>query len=294
MTRIMRDSDTPTDIPIRGTDIAAGYVTGGGKWPAKAYARFRGLEKARIDCRGTKPGKADILDVEPGCADRQRAVTWVKERKAAFPGAYPPIIYCSLDPLPRILSAMNAGGLHLVKDFRLWIATLDGTKRIRDMRGVTAVQYAGADITGGHYDESIVYDDNWHPGDDFPYTKKEILNWVKKGVAAELNAGATKKEILALVRMGVAAELDAPIGASGITPTQGAQAAVHAQDALAGLGQQLAELTALVKALATATPPAAGTQTPAGTRTPTGTETPTGTRTSARAGTAPRGGRGPG
>src|SRR5215813_14463972 len=81
MTRIMRDSDRPADIPIRGTDIAAGYVTGPGKWSAKAYQRFRRIEHARIDCRGTKPGKAEILDVEEGCSDVHKAVTWVKKRK---------------------------------------------------------------------------------------------------------------------------------------------------------------------------------------------------------------------
>jgi hypothetical protein len=254
MTRIMRDSDTPADIPIRGTDIAAGYVTGEGTWPAKAYARFRGIEKARIDCRGTKPGKADILDVEPNCADARRAVTWVKERKAAFPGAYPPIIYCSLSPLPGILSAMNAAGLHLEKDFRLWIATLNGKKKVPQMRGVTAVQYAGADMTGGHYDESIVYDDNWHPGDDLPYRKKVILNWIRKVAAAELTAGATKKEILDLVRRGVAAELRAPIGTSGVTAEQGAHAAVEAKATLDELTKKLATLTAMVEALPAAKP----------------------------------------
>src|SRR5262249_7628391 len=91
-TRMGGDSEGPADIPIRGTDIAAGYVTGPGKWPAKAYQRFRRIEHARIDCRGTKPEKAEILDVEEGCSDVHKAVTWVKKRKAAFPGAYPPIV----------------------------------------------------------------------------------------------------------------------------------------------------------------------------------------------------------
>src|SRR5215467_14263172 len=261
MTRIMRDSDRPADIPIRGTDIAAGYVTGPGKWPAKAYQRFRRIEHARIDCRGTKPEKAEILDVEEGCSDVHKAVTWVKKRKAAFPGAYPPIVYCNRSTLAPLFQAIRAAGLHVKKDFRLWVTTLDGTKKISPMRGVTAVQYAGEDITGGHYDESIVYDDNWHPGDDMPYTKKEILDLVKKGVAAELSA---------------------PIGTSGITPAQGAKAAVDAQDALAGLARQLADLTALVKALPAATPPPDGTKTPAGRGTEPGAGTPDG------AGTAPR------
>jgi hypothetical protein len=79
MTRIMRDSDTPTDIRIHGTDLVAGYVTGPGKWPVKAYARFRGIPVAHIDCRGTMPKKAEILDVEPHCTGVHAAVTWVKK-----------------------------------------------------------------------------------------------------------------------------------------------------------------------------------------------------------------------
>src|SRR5262249_62400264 len=88
-----------------------------------------------------------------------------------------------------------------------------------------------------------------------------------------------------LVKKGVAAELSAPIGTSSITPAQGAKAAVDAQDALAGLAQQLAELTALVKALPAATPPPDGTKTPAGRGTEPGAGTPDG------AGTGPRRGR---
>jgi hypothetical protein len=44
----------------------------------------------------------------------------------------------------------------------LWIASLVGTKTVPDMSGVTAVQWAGAAITGGNWDESVVYDDAWH------------------------------------------------------------------------------------------------------------------------------------
>ena len=72
---------------------------------------------------------------------------------------------------------MNAVGLQVVRDFRLWIATLDGTETVHDMTGVTAVQHKRAprehadgtlaeppsdSVTAGHYDESIVYDDHWH------------------------------------------------------------------------------------------------------------------------------------
>jgi hypothetical protein len=74
--------------------------------------------------------------------------------------------------------------------------------------------------------------------DDMPYTKKQILNIVKDGVAAELNT-----------------KLDA----TGITPAQGAKAAVQAQQALAELAQQVADLTEYVKQhLPDPPPPPAG------------------------------------
>jgi CHAP domain-containing protein len=148
--------------------------------------------------------------------------------------------------------------------------------------------------------------------DDMPFTKAEITKIVKDGVAAELKARNTQQKIIDMVKKGVEAELKAPIGTSGITPAQGAKAAVHAKDALAGLAQQLAELTALVQALSAATPPAPATEPPPGTEPPTrtrtpartgtstrtqppaGTQTPTRTRTPARTGTAPRRGGSPG
>ena len=164
MTRIMRDSTTPTDIPIHGTDLVAGYANGSFKWSADGFARFSGIPHIRIDPSGTNPENAEVLDVERGDADVPTAVTWAKKRKAAFPDGYPPIIYCNRSTLTPLFNAMNAAGLHVVRDFRTWIATLDGTKTVHDMTGVTAVQYAGSDLTGGHYDESIVYDDLWHHG----------------------------------------------------------------------------------------------------------------------------------
>jgi hypothetical protein len=307
MTRIMRDSTTPTDIPVRGTELAAGYTTGKFAWSAAGYARFPGVPHVRIDCLGTSPEGSEILDVEPGCAGVSTAATWAKNRRAAFPGGYPPIIYCSRGMLPSLLAAMNAAGLRIVKDFRLWIATLDGTKEIGDMTGVIAVQHKrarrqkngkwieppGEKVTRGHYDESIVYDDDWHPEDDLPYarkdivgmvkngvaeelrdprTKREILNLVKNGVAAELRAASTREEVLNLVRNGVAAELQAGIGTSGVTPVRGAEAAVSAQEALASITEQLTELMRIVTGLQTATPPVTAPAAPGGADEPGGAD----------------------
>jgi hypothetical protein len=162
MTRIMRDSTTPTDIPVHGTDLVAGYSNGNFKWSAEGFARFHTIPHVHIDVNGTNPEGAGVLDCEKGDCDVHQAVTWAKARKAAHPEGYPPVIYCNRSTLTPLFNAMNAAGLHIVRDFRLWIATLDGTKTVPDMTGVTAVQFAGENMTGGHFDESIVYDDNWH------------------------------------------------------------------------------------------------------------------------------------
>ena len=164
MTRIMRDSTTPTDIPIHGTDLVAGYINGKYEWSAAGFARFPGIPHVHIDVNGSNPEGAGVVDCEFGDVSVEGAVTWAKARKAAHPGEYPPIIYCNRSRLTPLFNAMNAAGLHIVRDFRTWIATLDGTKTVHDMTGVTAIQYAGEHMTRGHYDESIVYDDDWHDG----------------------------------------------------------------------------------------------------------------------------------
>ncbi len=170
MTRIGRDSTTPGDIPLAGLAVVMGYANGkygpGGvppdAWTPAAVARFAkaGIPVAWIDVNGSAVG-ADILDVEPFDATTSQAVTWAKAKRAAHPAAYPGIIYCNRSTLTPLFNTMNAAGLQVVRDFRLWIATLDGTKTVADMTGVTAVQYAGTKLTGGHYDESVIYDDAW-------------------------------------------------------------------------------------------------------------------------------------
>ena len=176
MTRIMRDSTTATDIPVRGTDLVAGYINGTFEWTQADYGRFPGIPHVFIDVSGSHP-KAGVLDVEPGCAPVGDVPAWVKARKAALPHAYVPIIYCNRSFLTPIFNVLEAEDLHVVSDFRLWIATLDGTRQVPDMTGVTAVQYKrgraqrpdgswaeppGPAVTEGHFDESLVYDDEWH------------------------------------------------------------------------------------------------------------------------------------
>ena len=163
-TRVMRDSTTARDIHKHGLDLVAGYGNGTYRWHNTDWALFPGIPHVHIDVGGSDPGGSGVLDVENGDASPATAVKWVKARKAALPGAYA-VVYCDRATLTPVFNAMAGAGLHVVRDFHLWISTLDGTKQVTDMTGVVAVQWAGQNITGGHYDESVVYDDSWHPTD---------------------------------------------------------------------------------------------------------------------------------
>jgi hypothetical protein len=68
MTRIMRDSNRSTAIPVPGTELVAGYVNGRYKWHPDGFARFPGIPHVHIDISGGDPEEAGVLDVEPGCA----------------------------------------------------------------------------------------------------------------------------------------------------------------------------------------------------------------------------------
>lgn len=176
MTRVMRDSTTPGDIPLTGTQLAAGYANGTYGWDAQGWDRFT-VPHVLIDVRATFPG-ADVLDVEPGCATPASAVPWIKKRlalKPEFKPEYPPVFYVNRAQRDELVSTLDRAGFTLKTHYRLWMATLDGTKTVEDMNGVCAVQWASATITGGHYDESIVYDDTWKkPPPTMTLTKADI------------------------------------------------------------------------------------------------------------------------
>ena len=167
MTRIMRDSTNVLDIPAQGTDIVALYANGKYAADRKVAAQLFGTKPIGfIDVIGDDWQGAGILDVETGDATADQAPLWVMRRWATVHRPvsldYPPIIYCDRSKLTPVFNFMADDGLQVGRDFKLWIATLDGTKAVKDMTGVMAVQYAGEHITGHHYDESIVYDDTWH------------------------------------------------------------------------------------------------------------------------------------
>ena len=84
----------------------------------------------------------------------------------------------------------------------------------------------------------------------------------------------SKKQITQMVKDGVAAELNTKLDGTGITPAQGAKAAVHAQQALAELAQQVADLTAYVKQNLPPTPPGGPASNSGGRGRRTGMKTP--------------------
>lgn len=189
MTRLMRDSVTPSDIPVAGTQLVMGYGTGTYTWPATGWARFPGVPHVRVDTRGTAPSTCDVLDVETGDVSAVAAPAWVKARRAATgAAAYPPVIYTTRSQLTALFNAMQAAGLHIVDDFRLIIATLDGTERVADMTGVTAVQHRGTISTGGHWDESLVYDDGWYPPPPTPVPAPVTMH----GIVVQLPSGQVR------------------------------------------------------------------------------------------------------
>ena len=159
MTRLGRDSTSAADIPVQGTQVAIGYANGNWPWTPADWARFPTIPHLVLDVNGGDPA-ADGLDIETGDATIKQAPVWTRQHNA-IPGAYPAILYTSRDNLTPLFNTLLAAGLHVVHDFRLFIATLDGTKTVADMTGVWGIQFASAAMTGGHYDETIVYDDAW-------------------------------------------------------------------------------------------------------------------------------------
>ena len=161
MTRIMRDSTTAHDIPHTGLQLVAGYSNGMYRWSLGDWLRFPGVPHVHVDVLGTDPRGSGVRDGETGDATVATAVRWGKARRALHPGAYA-VVYCNRDTLTPLFNAMDAAGLKIGADFWTWISTLDGTRTVADMTGVVAVQYEGEDLTHGHYDQSLVYDDHWH------------------------------------------------------------------------------------------------------------------------------------
>jgi hypothetical protein len=184
----MRDSTSPADIPADGTQLVAGYGNGQYAWDAAGWDRWQHIPRASIDVTGDQWWR-DVLDIEPGDAGIATAVRWVAT-KWQHRIIYPPVLYVNRSELTPLFNALAAANFRVADHFRLWVATLDGTDRLDDMTGVTAVQHKSAALTGGHYDESIVYDDAWMPGMPAP-TPRPPVQQPRHLIGVELPTGDT-------------------------------------------------------------------------------------------------------
>lgn len=156
-TRIMGDSSTFGDVP-KNLDIIAVYDDGNfGIPPSGAFeARYPHDQFGHcwIDVNGSHP-EADVRDWENG--DKAGSLEqWVIEHNH-LKGKKDAVIYCNRSTIPEVRRL--TGSQNLGKDYFLFIATLDGT--VYRNFGVIACQNKGEMQTGGHYDSSEVFDDQF-------------------------------------------------------------------------------------------------------------------------------------
>lgn len=140
---------------VQPVSLFAGYVGG----THSVSSHDTGVINVNIDVDGTHPN-ADVLDIEVGDATPATAPGWVKAHNVLNLG-YPAILYCNRSTITAVANALAAAGLAVVKDYRWWISTLDGTTAVPDMTGVTAIQAWSAKYFPNNIDLSIVYDDAW-------------------------------------------------------------------------------------------------------------------------------------
>lgn len=92
-----------------------------------------------IDTNGSAPGKAQVLDVEPGDATPASAADWAKTRLEASPGAHT-VIYTMTSQWDAARTALKAKLTPAqYKQVKWWIADPTGTRH--DLKGADAVQW---------------------------------------------------------------------------------------------------------------------------------------------------------
>lgn len=157
MTRIMGDSSTFGDVPD-SVDIVAAYINGhfGVATKAELEAKYPNEKYGHVlvDVNGSAP-QAQARDWENG--DKAGSLEqWVIDHNKDS-GEDDAVVYCNKSTIDEV--RQKTGSQILDKDYFLWIATLDGTEYTDT--GVIACQNKGANLTGAHWDSSVVYDDRF-------------------------------------------------------------------------------------------------------------------------------------
>lgn len=145
----MRDSIDPFAIPLANLAAVAGYADGIFEWTSAGWARFP-PSVVPLSIVVFAGDQGDILDVEMGDASPADCPGWAD--RFDRPNRRRPTIYSNRSTIGAIRQAMGS------RPFDWWAATLDGNQ---DVPGAVAVQYAGSDLTGGAFDESIIVDPGW-------------------------------------------------------------------------------------------------------------------------------------
>lgn len=144
------DSTDPFAIPADAPAVA-GYVDGIYAWPPGGFDRFGTPLKVRI---AVNPNTNDghVGDVESRDMTPATALSWARMRLQTTSW---PAVGLYVNQANWGATAQAASGLPI----RWWVATLDGTQQVSPPPGVDpalAVQYAGADRSGGNFDLSTV------------------------------------------------------------------------------------------------------------------------------------------
>lgn len=141
------DSTDPQTVPA-GAEIAV-YATGGSPTPASAVAGRR--QVLWIDTLATDP-QAQVLDIEPGCAQPSQAPQWVTSHLNEVPGSVA-ILYTMLSEWPAVQSAVASLPAQERSRIRWWIADPTGSPHV--VPGSNATQW----FWGATYDISTALPD---------------------------------------------------------------------------------------------------------------------------------------
>jgi len=150
-----------------------GYINGHvSAWSPGEIAETRadGRLLALVDVLGTQPLSASILDFERGDVQSPTVVrAWLQARNQ-FRGDG--TVYCSASSIPAVVSGLRG------ERCNLWVAdlTADGEPPfdVPDYPGlpagvrVIARQFVLGPKSGGDYDMSVIYADDWHPEQQAP------------------------------------------------------------------------------------------------------------------------------
>lgn len=187
--RLLVDSTVPADMP-QWAEIQAFYVDGRFAATAQQIAARRG-PKVLITVTGNPASDSDCIDVENGDATPDAIPAWYDARHAL--GVRNLAVYCSRDKFAACTTALGT------RRAARWLATLAGpVLHTYDGTPVDACQAFGENLTGGHYDLSVVFNEAWHAGGDIEISSADAAHLAHLTTIAQTNLNALQRAIKAL------------------------------------------------------------------------------------------------